>query len=111
MITLTYTTNSIIKHPTTKKIRDWGKITQSKVTKCIQNSYLLNSIFTYTDPNLIVKILLDELNLIVNHLAPEKIVNFEINHSPYLTKELKNEQKTKKSLINKAIKSNTYEDW
>ena len=71
----------------------------------------MNTLFHYTDPNLISTILQNELNNIVNYLAPPKTVNYETNYAPYLNKNLREKQKSQKAYLKRAIASNNINDW
>ena len=71
----------------------------------------MNSIFLYTNPNIIANLIQVELNAIINFLAPSKIIQATKNYIPYYNDEIKSKIEVKKILLSKAIVSKCADDW
>ena len=111
LLKFNYSCTDLIPHQNTKIIRNWKNCTKTKLLKCLEESTIMNTLFHYTDPNLISTILQNELSNIVNCLAPPKTINYETNYAPYLNKNLREKQKSQKAYIKRAIASNNINDW
>ena len=64
----------------------FGKLLKTCVKSDLQN-YLesndnINEIFNHTDPNTIAKILVEELSIIVESIAPSKIIQYNKKFVP-----------------------------
>ena len=90
IITAQYSSNHQIYHPKfIKKNRNFRLLTKNTLNLYVKNSTLLNSIFNYTDPDIITNLIQLELNTIINFIAPPKIVQFSKNYVPYHNTEIR----------------------
>ena len=71
----------------------------------------INTIFNYTEPNIIANILLFELDVIINSIAPKHRIQVRKNYSPYVNKKLKIEHNLKNQLYSQAIETNDQENF
>ena len=76
IITAIYSSKEQLSHPRFLNIRNWKLLTKEKLCDLIDRSELLNSIFKYTDPNIIENIIQIELNSIIDFISPSKTVQF-----------------------------------
>ena len=111
ILTANYNTKNIKTYPKFIKIRKWNKLTKNKLKHEIEHSEQLNSIFSYTDPDLIANILQIELNSIIDHFTEPKIIQFTKKYIPFYNEELRNNIYENNKLLTKAIDSNEIEDW
>ena len=86
-------------------------LNKNTLSKHVQQSHLLNSIFSYDDPDIVADILQLELNSIINSIAPSKIVQYRKDYIPYYNPNILQELELNKSLLNKAIYTNKHDDW
>ena len=86
-------------------------MTEHTLTEYIRHNDILNSIFKYTDPDLIAHILMTELNIIIDCIAPQNVRQVKKNYLPYMTKDLRQRQQTVKNLHTTAKISNDNNDW
>ena len=66
--------------------------------KYIEESELLNNVFTITDPNVIANTLMLELNSIINNISPISYIQRRNNYIPYMKKQTKEEVKKTEEL-------------
>lgn len=111
IITAQYTSKHQIYHPKFIKIRKHSLINKYNLTSYINSSDLLNSIFNYSDPEIITNIIQLELNTIINSIAPSKIIQYKKDYVPYHNNEIRNNLKESEQLLNKAIKNYDQNDW
>ena len=83
----------------------------SSLTQHVQNSFLLDSIFNYDDPDTVTEILQLELNSIINSIAPSKVVQYRSDYVPYYNEDILNDMTKQKAMLNRAILSNSHDDW
>ena len=79
--------------------------------KYINESPLLNSIFKYTNPEVVTNIIQLELNTIINTIAPSKIIQYKANYSPYYNDDIVKNLKVSHNLLNTAIINNDQNSW
>ena len=72
---------------------------------------MLNSIFNHTDPDIIAEILIRELSIIIECIAPSKLVQCDSKYAPWIDQNFKKESKLKNELHKIAKKSNNEDDW
>ena len=68
--------------------RKTHKLTSHSLNQHLQHNHVLNSAFTFTDPNLIADIIMSEYNNIIEIISPRTIRQIRRNYTPYLTKKL-----------------------
>ena len=81
------------------------------MTEYIRHNDILQSTFTYTDPDLITHILMTELNNIIDCIAPQHTRQVRKNYLPYMSNELKQRQQTVKNLHTTAKNTPDNNDW
>ena len=87
------------------------KLTTHALNQHLQNNNILNSAFTYTDPNLIADIITSEFNNVIEIIAPCTVKQERKNYAPYINTTLRNKQRILQQLYNKARKTKCNEDW
>ena len=65
-------------------------LTKHTLSQYFQLNNNLNDIFNLTDPNSIADIIHNEMDIIINCIAPRHRIQLKKNFSPYVSKELKN---------------------
>lgn len=111
IITAQYNANQQIYHPKFIKSRNSNLLNRQTLTKYINESSLLNSIFRYTDPDIVTNIIQLELNTIINAIAPSKKIQFKANYTPYYNNEIIENLKVSHNLLNTAIINNDQTSW
>ena len=71
-----------------KVIRDNSKLTKGNLEYCFDNNENINSVFHSDDPNVISNILVSELQLIQNAIAPPKRVQVSTKLAPWFDSNL-----------------------
>ena len=84
MISATYSCKNIEIPPLFHKFRDQKLLTKQKLVTFFNSNSKINSIFNHDDPNTIADILINELNLIIETLSPEKLIQHNNNYAPWL---------------------------
>ena len=69
------------------------------------------NIINLTDPNEIAANLQQELNTVIDTLSQPKIIQYRKNYQPYFTTDIKTQIQQTTQLLNKAIRTNEFEDW
>ena len=85
-------------------------LTSHALKNYIDHNQNLNSIFNYEDPEIIANILITELNLIINCIAPKRRVQLTKRFAPYINKSLKDEITVKNNIYKKYIKTKDKND-
>ena len=86
--------------------RDKHLLTKHTLSQYFLHNDNLNTIFNFTDPNIIANILHFEMDLIINCIAPRHRVQVKKKYSPYVSKELMNQYNKKNDLYSQAIAKN-----
>ena len=111
IITANYSTKHEIVHPKYIKVRNWKSLTNNKIQNAIDQSDLMNSIFNYTDPNIVANIIQLELNAIIDTILLPKIIQYNKKYVPYFNESIRNKIKTRDKLLSTAIETKDNEDW
>ena len=111
ILTAQYNTDQQIYHPKFIKSRNSKLLQRRTLIKYINESPLLNSIFKYTNPEIVTNIIQLELNTIINTIAPSKIIQYKANYSPYYNNEIIKNLKVSHNLLNTAIINNDQNSW
>merc|ERR1712101_64271 len=107
-------------HITIKKIcipqqfmitRNSKLLTRHNLNEYFSNNHFLQEIFSETDPNIIAEILLNELSIIIECIAPSKKIQCSKNYAPWINQDFIRESKIKDELHRIAKGSNSIEDW
>ena len=77
----------------------------------LQHNKIIQSAFTFTDPDLVADIIMSEFNNIIDIIAPCTIKQVRKNYTPYISKVLRQKQKELKKLHNKAKRTQNSKDW
>ena len=75
------------------------------------NNEILNTIFHYTDPEIIANILINEISIIINCIAPAKKVQCNTKYAPWIDDDFIIQSKLRDDLHKKAKLSDSQEDW
>ena len=102
ILTFDYNSKGNQLKPRFRWSRNNQNLTKSNLINEVENSVPLQTIFEHTDPNIVAEILHNELNLIINKLAPKKRVQVK-NDIPYLDKQTREKKKSVEKLLTKAI--------
>ena len=92
-------------------MRNLRLLTKNKLNHYFSQNEMLNSIFNHTDPDIIAEIIIRELSIIIECIAPSKLVQCDSKHAPWIDQNFKNESKFKDELHKIAKKSNNEDDW
>ena len=111
IITAQYNAVLKIYHPKFIKSRNFRLLTTEAISLYINNSYLLNSIFRYDNPEIITNIIQIELNAIIDSIAPAKIVQYKKDFCPYYDSNIVNKLKLSNVMLTAAINSHNQNDW
>ena len=84
MISAVYNCKNIEIPPLFHKFRDQKLLTKQALTTLFNSNQNISSIFNYEDPNVIANILINELNSIIESLAPEKLIQHSNKYAPWL---------------------------
>ena len=106
-----YTFNGKPYEPSYRISRNFQALTKSALELAIDNSECLNSIFNYDDPDIIAEILQTELNLIIEVIAPHKVIQCKKDYIPYLNDDLKQQIKENNDILSQAINTNNSDSW
>ena len=71
----------------------------------------LNNVFPSDNPEVNADILMCQLNLIIECIAPEKMILLSQYHAPYINNQLRTDIKERQRLYKKAISTKSDEDW
>ena len=71
----------------------------------------LNSIFSISDPEIIAETIHNELNFIINDLAPASIRQMSKSQAPWLNNEIRNEIRQNNDKLTLAINTNMPSNW
>ena len=93
------------------KIREWKALTADNLMQKIKENERINKIFHYEDPEIVAKILIEEMNAIIEEIAPIRIVQRKGNEAERLNEEMKQYKRDTEDQLEKAIKDNNIEDW
>ena len=72
MLSCNYSSSDIIILQQFKIVHNNQLLTKDKLQMHFNNNLPLNNIFSYTDPNIITNIIITELSIIIELIAPEK---------------------------------------
>ena len=71
----------------------------------------INNIFSMTDPERIITIIIKELNRIINNIAPFKIIQRRKDNQKYINEEARMMLSDAGCQLNEAIRSKDVEEW
>lgn len=95
ILTSHYNTKAPITLPKLIYTRQKHLLTEYTLNQYLSNNDILQTIYTYTDPDLIAEIMMSEYNNIIDIVSPHIIRQVQKNYTPYINKNL-------------DIKNNTY---
>ena len=111
MISCSYNNKKIKSTQQFRTIRDYKLLTKHTLNEYFSHNDTLNTIFNYTDPEIVANILIKEITLIINCIAPPKKIQFTNNYAPWIDQEFINQSKIKDNLHTKAKLTNSETDW
>ena len=91
--------------------RDKSLLTKYNLQQYLNNNTYINDLFKWEDPNLVSEILLNELHIIINAIAPKKRIQVKNDYCPFLTKDLKTAIKERDNLLLIAKTSRNITDY
>ena len=92
------------------RVRDWSLVTSENIMREIKENERLNGIFNYQDPDIVAEILVEELNNILEKIAPSKVVQMRKENNPR-DKETLRKKKECDQQLEIAIEKNENEEW
>ena len=110
-VQLKYHSKELKTNPAMIRIRDWRLVNANSLMKEIDSNENLGSIFKHTDPDVVANMIIEEMNLIVNKIAPAKLVQYKAKEVEYLNDETRDMKKESEERLTEAIKYNKNEDW
>ena len=111
IVTMQYHTNELKEEQQFRMVRNWANLTPENMMVMIMKNVKLNSILSMHQTNKVWNIFLEEINTIINTLAPAHIIQIKSNHEPYMNEELKEYVKEADEQLDKAITSGAIEEW
>ena len=90
--------------------RNLANLSAENLIREVEMSQKLQTIYQYSDPNLVAPIIRDELDRIINLLAPKKRVQVRSKKN-HIDPEFKEQKKEVDKLLTLAIKSKLRDDW
>ena len=91
--------------------RDFNKLTKDKLKLAVAKNLKLQNLTQLMDPNLVAETLQNELNNIIDHLAPQKRIIRNKDNQPFLTSEIRDKMFRINQLLTQAIKTKNKDDW
>ena len=77
----------------------------------ISNSTNPQQLFTFNDANTVANVIMAELNLMVNSIAPSRIIQTKKKHAPYLNAEAHEQIQQRQQQYKLAVQTDTQDDW
>ena len=111
IITAIYKTKQTMTQPNLKFKRQHHLLTEHTLTEYINNSQPLQEIFQHTCPNIIAETLQQEINTIINTIAPRKITQIRKNYAPHIDTETLTAIHERKRLHNIAKTTQEQDNW
>ena len=100
-----------VELPKFRRVRNWTECTVENLRVEVMASEPLQTLYTITDPQVIACTLSDELNRIIDKLAPPRRVQVDKNYQPYLTQDLREQIAHSNKLLTIAIQKGEKDDW
>ena len=104
-------TDEIIDKPQLMLSRDWSNLNRDNLINEIKSDEIISSVFTMTSSDRVWNDIIIQLNIIINRLAPSKIVQLSSNFVPYQNSEISNAISEANAQLTCAIQSNDIEEW
>ena len=86
-------------------------LTKERLQLYLKNNTALNSVFSYSDPNIIANIIITELSRIIELISPSKKIQCSKSHAPWIHKNFKIQANIRDNLHSIAIRIDTQEAW
>merc|ERR1712240_317861 len=110
-ITATYHTKAPINNPKVIYTRPKHLLTEHNLNKYLNNNDIIQTVYNYTDPELIAEILMREYNNIIEIIAPRTKRQVKKNYTPYLDKETREGKRKLHQMHNKAKQTQDNDHW
>ena len=91
--------------------RDFSLFTSDNLLYHINLTNTIDTIYDYTDPNIISEILINEIDHIIETISPSKKIQCTKKHIKQYTKELNDLAEIKNKYHSKAKYTDSEEDW
>ena len=111
MISCTYNNKHITKTQQFRIIRNHKLLMKHNLNQYLSHNDIINTIFNYTDPNVITEILVNEISLMIECIAPSQKVQCSHNYTPWITEEYRSKSKIKDILHSKVKITNSEDNW
>ena len=112
LISVKYHSKELSINPQFRHQRNLKNINRSNMINwLIKNEEKVNNILSLTDTNNITNSIIDLMNMIVEELAPEKIIQIKKDDQPYIDNEIKIISKEANEELTEAINMNDDEKW
>merc|ERR1712240_744109 len=111
MITAIYHTKALINDPKIIYTRPKHLLTEHKLNEYLNNNDIIQTAFTYTNPELIAEIIMREYNNTIEIIAPQTKRQVKKNYMPYLDKETREGKKQLHKMHTKAKQTQEDEHW
>lgn len=85
--------------------------TKHALNQHLQHNEIIQTAFTYTDPDLVADIIMSEFSNIIDIIAPHTIRQVRKNYTPYISKTLRQKQGKLRKLHIKAKRTQDNADW
>ena len=86
-------------------------LTKERLQLYFNNNTALNTVFSYSDPNIIANIIINELSRIIELISPSKKVQCSKSYAPWIDKNFKIQADIRDNLHSIAITVDTQEAW
>ena len=106
-----YHCKAILRKPQIRKVRNWKNLTHDNIMNLLESNEKIQSAFQEEDPDKIASIIVEELNDVVETLAPAKTVQNKKENYPYITREVKDLKKEAEYFLEDAIKNKDRNQW
>ena len=111
ILTTTYSTRHKTQQPQYIKTRDRDLLTRHAMQQFITHSTHLQQLFTHNNANTVADTLMGELHLMINCIAPSRIIQAKTKHAPYLDTEAHQQIQQRQQQYRQAQQTDTQEDW
>ena len=106
-----YHTKAPITLPKFIYTRQKHLLTDHTLNNYLINNEILQTLYTYTDPDLIAEIMIPEYNNIIDILSPRIIRQVLKNYTPYMNKKIRHKKQHLQNLHTKAKHTGHNPDW
>ena len=110
-VKLNFHSDILKSKPQFRETRNFNNINADVLMEEINNNAKLQGLFALKCPNKIFNILIEEINNIINKIAPAKLIQIKRKDHPYMNNDLKELKKELDDQLNNAIVTKELEEW